>query len=60
MQGSSSASLVRRRDLNLGISTAARRNSRSELTTPVVETSANGWESGRNVQTRLEDVEVRR
>jgi hypothetical protein len=58
--GQVNEALVRRRDLNLRISAAARRNSRSEIATVSVEAGANGWESGRTVQTRLEEVDVRR
>ncbi len=58
--GQINEALVRRRDLNLGISTAARRNGRSGITPVAVEAGANGWESGRTLQNRLEEVEVRR
>jgi hypothetical protein len=58
--GQVNEALVRRRDLNLGISTAARRNSRSDIATPAVTPGANAWENGRTVQSRLEEVDVRR
>ena len=58
--GQANEALVRRRDLNLGVSTGARRDSRSEIATPTVAPGANAWETGRTVQSRLEEVEVKR
>jgi hypothetical protein len=58
--GQVNEALVRQRDIMFGVSAAVRRNSRSDITTVPVEAGANGWESGRTVQTRLKEVDVRR
>jgi hypothetical protein len=52
--------LVSRRDERLGVSAAAKRNNRSGIAMPTVATGANAWEDGRSVQTRLQEVDVRR
>jgi hypothetical protein len=58
--GQANEELVRSRDLRLRVSTAARRNSRSDIAMPAVAPGANAWQNGRTLQTRLEEVEVRR
>ena len=52
--------LVAARDRRLGVSSAARRRSRADIPTPPLVEGADGWESGRTVQTRLEEVAFRR
>ena len=52
--------LLRQRDERLGVSTTNRRMSRSAIPMPEVAPGANGWESGRTVQTRLEEIDFRR
>ena len=58
--GQADAELVRDRDSRLGVSTARKRHSRADITTPAVAAGANSWESGRTVQTRIDEVEFRR
>lgn len=52
--------LLRQRDERLGVSTTARRMSRSSIPMPQVAPGANGWESGRTVQTSLDEKDTRR
>jgi hypothetical protein len=52
--------LVRARDRRLGVSASDRRRRRADIPTPTVATGANAWESGRTVQTRLEEVPFER
>jgi hypothetical protein len=49
--------LVRDRDRRLGVSTAHKRQNRADIPTPEVAPGANSWESGRTVQTRLEEMD---
>lgn len=49
--------LLRQRDGRLGVSTAHRRAGRADIPTPEVAPGANPWESGRTVQTRLEEID---
>jgi hypothetical protein len=58
--GQADESLIQARDRRLGISTTSVREKRAGIPTPTVEPGANPWESGRSVQTRLEEVEFRR
>lgn len=58
--GQANEELVRDRDRRLGVSTPAKRRSRAAIPEPVVAPGANSWESGRTVQTRLEEREFRR
>ncbi|MFT3834985.1 MAG: OBAP family protein [Micropruina sp.] len=51
-------SLLDARDRRLGISTVHKRRNRSDIPTPDVVPGANGWVSGRGVQTRLDEVDV--
>lgn len=51
--------LLQHRDQSLGISTAQRRESRQDIPVPEVVPGANSWETGRTVQTRLEEVDTR-
>jgi len=52
--------LLDARDARLGVSTSARRKARTEIPMPGVLQGANSWESGRTVQTRMEDVSLGR
>jgi hypothetical protein len=52
--------LVRDRDRRLGVSTARKRQNRADIPTPEVAPGANSWESGRTVQTRLEEMNFHR
>jgi hypothetical protein len=52
--------LVHERDKRLGISTPHKRRNRADIPTPNVVPGANPWESGRTVQTRLDEVDFKR
>ena len=58
--GQADLALVEDRDRRLGISTAERRAKRADIPMPKVAPGANGWESGRSVQTRQEEVVFQR
>ena len=58
--GQINEALVDDRDRRFGISTARKRQSRADIPTPEVAPGANSWESGRTVQTRLAEVDVKR
>lgn len=51
--------LVARRDRRLGVSTAVKRRSRTDIEVPPIVPGANGWESGRTVQTAVVERDVR-
>jgi uncharacterized protein DUF1264 len=52
--------LVGDRDRRLGISTARKRQNRADIPDPEVLPGANSWQSGRTVQTRLEELGFKR
>lgn len=52
--------LVHDRDQRLGVSAARRRQARADIRVPEVVPGANSWESGRTVQTRLEQMDFKR
>jgi hypothetical protein len=52
--------MVAARDQRLVISTDERRRQRAEIPMPNVVPGANSWQSGRTVQTRLEEMDFRR
>ena len=52
--------LVGDRDRRLGISTAHKRQHRADIPTPEVVPGANSWESGRTLQTRLQEMDFKR
>jgi hypothetical protein len=58
--GQANEALLRDRDRRLGISTAHKRQNRANIPSPRVVQGANSWESGRTMQTRLEEVDSRR
>lgn len=58
--GQTDDGLVQDRDRRLGVSAADRRRKRADIPTPEVVAGANSWESGRTVQTRLEEMDFRR
>ncbi len=58
--GQADEALVAARDRRFGVSTAHKRRHRADLPVPEVAPGANAWESGRTVQTRLEERDVRR
>ena len=58
--GQANKALVRDRDRMLGVSAPHKRQNRADTPTPQVVPGANSWESGRTVQTRLEEMDFKR
>ena len=58
--GQAHDAMVDARDRRLGISTSRKRRNRADIPVPSVEPGANFWESGRTVQTRLEEKDFKR
>ncbi len=58
--GQADEELVHERDRRLGISTRRQREKRQDIPIPDVAREANPWESGRTVQTTLDQVDFRR
>jgi Protein of unknown function (DUF1264) len=48
------------RDRRLGVSAARKRQNRADIPDPAVLPGANSWQSGRTVQTRLEEMDSNR
>ncbi|WP_435252460.1 OBAP family protein [Streptomyces tendae] len=58
--GQASDEMIRARDDRLGISTSGKRENRADIPMPEVAPGANAWESGRSVQTRIEERDFSR
>jgi hypothetical protein len=58
--GQINEALVQDRDRRLGVSIAHKRQQRADIPTPQVVPGANSWESGRTVQTRLQEMDFKR
>jgi Protein of unknown function (DUF1264) len=58
--GQADEALIRDRDRRLGVSAARKRQNRADIPDPAVVPGANSWESGRTVQTRLEEMDFKR
>lgn len=58
--GQANEALIYDRDRRLGISTPRKRQNRADIPMPEVAQGANSWESGRTVQTRLEEIDFKR
>jgi hypothetical protein len=58
--GQADEALIRDRDRRLGVSAARKRQNRADIPDPQVVPGANSWESGRTVQTRLEEMDFKR
>ena len=58
--GQADEALIHDRDRRLGVSTHQKRQSRADIPRPEVVPGANSWESGRTVQTRLEEMDFKR
>jgi hypothetical protein len=58
--GQANEALIHDRDRRLGISTAHKRRSRLDIPSPQVAPGANSWESGRAVQTHLNEMTFKR
>jgi hypothetical protein len=54
--GQADEAMISDRDRRLGVSTSDKRRSRVGIPAPTVAHGANSWESGRTVQTRLEET----
>ncbi len=58
--GQADEPMIRDRDRRLGVCTARKRQNRADIPDPAVVPGANSWESGRTVQTRLEEMDFKR
>jgi hypothetical protein len=58
--GQADEAMIHERDRRLGVSTPQKRRDRAGIPTPEVVPGANAWERGRTVQTRLEELDVKR
>ena len=58
--GQAGAAMIEDRDRRLGLSSTERRRQRADIPTPEVLRGANAWEGGRTVQTRLEELRLKR
>jgi hypothetical protein len=58
--GQANETLIRDRDRRLGVSTEDKRQKRADIPRPAIVPGANFWESGRTVQTRLEETDFKR
>lgn len=58
--GQASPELIQDRDNRLGLSTTHKQQNRADIPTPDVAPGANTWESGRTVQTRIEETDFKR
>jgi hypothetical protein len=58
--GQINEALVQDRDRRLGVSSVHKRQNRADIPTPQVVPGANSWESGRTVQTRLQEMDFKR
>lgn len=58
--GQVNEALLQDRDRRLGISTEQKRQNRADIPWPEVVPGANPWESGRTVQTRLQEMDFKR
>jgi hypothetical protein len=57
--GQADEALIQSRDRRLRISTARKRQNRADIPDPEVAPGANSWQSGRTVQTRLEEMDFK-
>jgi hypothetical protein len=58
--GQADEALIHDRDRRLGVSAPRKRQNRADIPMPQVMPGANSWESGRTVQTRLEEMDFKR
>jgi hypothetical protein len=58
--GQANEALIHDRDRRLGVSTPHKRQNRNDIPWPEVAPGANPWESGRTVQTSLEEMDFQR
>ncbi|MEU5000455.1 OBAP family protein [Streptomyces sp. NPDC021622] len=58
--GQAADEMIQDRDERLGLSTTHKRQNRADIPVPDVAPGANAWESGRSVQTRVEETVFKR
>jgi hypothetical protein len=58
--GQANEALIRDRDRRLGVSADHKRQNRADIPMPEVLPGANSWQSGRTVQTRLQEMDFKR
>jgi hypothetical protein len=58
--GQADEAMLEARDRRFGVSWRKRRAARADIPTPTLVAGANSWESGRTVQTRLEEMDFKR
>ena len=58
--GQVNEAMLEARDARLGVSWRKRREARADIPMPKVDPAANGWESGQTVQTRLDEMPLKR
>ena len=58
--GQADEAMLRARDRRLGMSWRRKRANRVDIPTPEIIPGANAWERGRSLQTRLQEVELKR
>ncbi|MBP2372066.1 hypothetical protein JOF36_007839 [Pseudonocardia parietis] len=57
--GQANEDLIQERDRRLGVSTPHKRDGRADIPVPEVAPEANPWESGRTVQTSLQEMDFK-
>ena len=58
--GQADEAMIEDRDRRLGVSTSQKRENRADIPTPELVPGANFWESGRTVQTHLQEMDFKR
>ncbi len=58
--GQASDDMIQARDERLGVSSSRKRQNRTDIPMPQVAPGANMWETGRTVQTRIEETDFKR
>ncbi|MFJ4626816.1 OBAP family protein [Streptomyces sp. NPDC088847] len=58
--GQASDDMIQARDERLGVSSSRKRRNRRDILMPQVAPGANMWETGRTVQTRIEETDFKR
>ncbi len=58
--GQASDDMIQTRDERLGVSSSRKRQNRADIPMPQVAPGANMWETGRTVQTRIEETDFKR
>ena len=58
--GQANETMIADRDRRFGINWKRKRENRADIPMPKLVQGANFWESGRTIQTRLEEMDLRR